>query len=396
VPGQKGQLTQVLFLKSLPKPGHIHTSVYCFDRLPADVFCHVELSLVTFPFCTPKMPSRLITVIGSLNMDIVTVIDEVPDPGESITAVDPLLVCPGGKGANQAMAAFRLSRSNPAAPVMAKFKDSSTHSRIEVCMIGRVGDDAYGTEILKGFEAARLSTDGIEWVAGLHTGVAVILVESGSGESRVMLHPGANHSLRPSDFLTLHGLIKRDGQLLRKPDLLVLQLELHRDTVEQILETAGKEGVEVVLNAAPATSLMPKALKAVTHLIVNETEAAILMGEDATSLDTMTHCWGKLIKLCLNGGVKNLVVTLGPNGAYYWTKETGGDFWTIKESVHVVDTTTAGDTFVGAYAVEVLNAKDDEHWDIEKAVQRACKAATRCVTKKGTQNSIPWKNELYV
>lgn len=342
------------------------------------------------------MPSRLITVIGSLNMDIITVIDYVPDPGESVTAAESLLVCPGGKGANQAMAAFRLSRNNPNAPSMAKYKDSSTHSRIEVCMIGRVGKDPYGEDILKGFRDVKLRTDGIEEMEGLHTGVAVILVESGSGESRVMLHPGANHSYKPSDFSTLNGLIKVDGESLRKPDLLVLQLELPYETVEQILITAGREGVEVVLNAAPARSLMPKAMRAVTHLIVNETEAAILMGEDIESLDTLTHCWSKLMNICQENGITNLVVTLGRNGAYYWSKETGDGFWTIEEPVHVVDTTTAGDTFVGAYAVEVLNAKEDGHWDIEKAVRRACKAATRCVTKKGTQNSIPWKNELYV
>lgn len=337
------------------------------------------------------MSPQLITVIGSLNMDIITILKRMPDPGESVTAAEPLIVCTGGKGANQAMAAFRLSRDNPKGELMARYKDSRTFSRIEVSMVGHIGDDDYGVQILKGFDDAGLSTDRVNKMPGLHTGVAVILVESKTGESRVMLHPGANHSLMPSEFLTLRGLT--NGDPLRLPDLLILQLEIPRNTVEQILETASKEGVEVVLNAAPAMSLMPKAWRGVTHLIVNETEGAILMGKDIESIDNLTQCWAELVELCQRRGVKNLVVTLGAKGAYYWNQETGGDICQA-ERVLVVDTTTAGDTFAGAYAVEVINAKEEGHWDIGKAVRRACKAATRSVTKKGTQKSIPWRDEV--
>lgn len=327
-------------------------------------------------------------------MDIITVVRRMPDPGESITAIEPLLVCPGGKGANQAMAAFRLSRDNPAGELMAGYEDSSAFSNIEVFMIGHVGDDAYGAEILEGFREAHLRTDGVKEMAGLRSGVAVILVESKTGESRVMVHPEANHSLMPSEFITLRGLAEiGNGGQPRLPDLLVLQLEIPRDTAEQILETASKEGVEVVLNAAPAISLMPRAWKGVTHLIVNETEGAILMGRDVNTIKDLTQCWGELVRLCLHRGVKNLVVTLGAKGAYYWNHETSGGIHQA-ERVTVVDTTTAGDTFVGAYAVEIINAKEEGSWDIAKAVRRACKAATRCVTKKGTQKSIPWRDEL--
>jgi ribokinase len=342
------------------------------------------------------MPPQLITVIGSLNMDIITIIDRMPDGGESLTAAEPLITCPGGKGANQAMAAFRLSRDNPNGHVMARYKDSRAYSRIEVRMIGRVGDDDYGTQLLDAFHVAGLSADSVQKVHGLRTGVAVILVESGTGESRVLLHPEANHSLRPSEFMTLQSLLGNPGAgPLRKPDLLVLQLEIPRDTVEQILETAKREDVEVVLNAAPAISLMPKAWKGVTHLIVNETEGAILLGRDIESIDNLTKDWAELTELCLRRGVKNVVVTLGAKGAYYWNQESGGDFCQA-DRVEVVDTTTAGDTFVGAYAVEVLNAKEEGHWDIGKAVRRACKAATRTVMKKGTQNSIPWRDEVLI
>lgn len=340
------------------------------------------------------MSPQLITVIGSLNMDIITTLKRMPDPGESITAVGPLMFCPGGKGANQAMAAFRLSRDNPDGELMSKYKDGRSFSRIEVCMVGRVGDDDNGAHVLRGFIEAGLRVDGVKKMQGWRTGVAVILVESKTGESRVMLHPEANHSFMPSEFLTLRGLTRTsNGELLRLPDLLVLQLEIPRATVEQILKTAREEGVEVVLNAAPAMSLMPEAWRGVTHLIVNETEGAILMGKSIESIDNLTRDWAPLIELCLHRGVKNLVVTLGAKGAYCWNQETGEDFCQA-ERVNVVDATTAGDTFVGAYAVEVISAKEEGHWDIGRAVRRACKAATRTVTKKGTQMSIPWRDEV--
>jgi ribokinase len=352
-------------------------------------------SLVGFSFqATDIMPPRLISVIGSLNMDIITVLSRMPDPGESLNASEALMSCPGGKGANQAMAAYRLSRNNPAGSIMARYNDKHAWSEIEVRMIGCIGHDDYGSQILAAFDKVGLSTDGIRRVEGI-TGVAVILVESGTGESRVMLHPGANHSLRPFNFTTLRSLTgSPEDKPVRKPDLLVLQLEIARDTVYRILETAKKEGVEVLLNAAPAFALLKPAWQGVTHLIVNETEGAILLGKDLDDIKDLQKNWGEFTDEFLRRGVKNVVVTLGAKGAYFSNQPGKGGFC-LAEKVNVVDTTTAGDTFVGTYAVEVVSARNQKRpWNIENAVSQACKAATRTVMKKGTQDSIPWMDEV--
>jgi ribokinase len=343
----------------------------------------------------PKMSPRLISVIGSLNMDIITYLDHMPDPGESLTAIKPLMSCPGGKGSNQAMAAHRLSRNNPASPMMMKFKDGNAWSQVEVHMIGRIGHDDYGKQIIAGMKRAGLSSTGVKPVENLATGVAVILVEHGTGESRVLLHPGANHSLRPSEFKTLQSLTGgRIGEPIRKPDLLVLQLEIPRDTVEKILETARREKVEVLLNAAPATNLLDPAWEAVTHLVVNETEGAALLGKNIGQIEELMKNWGEFTDEFLDRGVKNVVVTLGGKGAYYSSAKGKGGLCQAKK-VEVVDTTTAGDTFVGAYAVQVVSALErGGGWEIDKAVQWSCDAATCAVKVTGTQESIPWMDEV--
>lgn len=354
-----------------------------------------SLTGISFQLMIVKMSPRLISVIGSLNMDIITVLSRMPDPGESLTASSPLISCPGGKGANQAMAAYRLSRDNPAGKIMAKYKNKHTWSEVEVQMIGCIGHDDYGMQILAAFDKDGLRTDGIRRVEKHATGVAIILVEAGTGESRVLLHPGANHVLRPSDFSSLRSLSAgSESEALRKPDLLVLQLEIPRDTVERILEVAKKEGVEVVLNAAPALVLLKPMWQAVTHLIVNETEGAILLGKNLEEIEDLEKNWSEFTDEFLRRGVKNVVVTLGAKGAYFSNEPGKGDF-VLAKTVDVVDTTTAGDTFVGAYAVEVVSAQNqDGRWDIGKAVRQACKAATCTVMKKGTQESIPWRDEI--
>ena len=330
-------------------------------------------------------------------MDIITVLPRMPYKGESLTAVEPLVSCSGGKGANQAMAAYRLSRDNPAGADMAGYDDGNTWSEIEVLMVGCIGCDDYGKQILAAFDKVGLSTRAVKSVNTHHTGVAVILVESGTGESRVLLHPGANHALRPPNFTTLRSLTgSLEGEPLRKPDLLVLQLEIPRNTVEKIIETAKRESVEVLLNAAPALILLKASWQGVTHLIVNETEGAILHGKEMNDITGLGKNWSEFTNEFLRRGVKNVVVTLGAKGAYFSNKLDKGGFC-LAQKVDVVDTTTAGDTFVGAYAVEVVTAKNrDDHWDIEKAVRRACRAATCTVMKKGTQDSIPWRDEVII
>lgn len=211
------------------------------------------------------MATKRIAVIGSLNADLVTITPRIPIGGETLTA-SSFSTGPGGKGANQAVACSRLSRPNPYS------KSATTSDIIEVRMVGAVGKDEFGPMLLKSMEESCIDTDSINVVEGTPTGVAVIIVEEGSGENRIMLNPGANYSLRPEDFLHSKDL----GSPL--PDLIVLQLEIPLNTVLQILKTSKEAGIDVLLNPAPAVKLPEEVYSAVTHLIVNESEAAILSG----------------------------------------------------------------------------------------------------------------------
>jgi ribokinase len=314
---------------------------------------------------------RTITVIGSLNTDLVTVTPRIPSGGETLTATS-FSTGFGGKGANQATGCVRTSRPNtrqaPDDPI--------------VKMVGAVGEDEFGPPLVASMKADSIDTSGIRVVKGQTTGVAVILVEEGTGENRIMLNPGANHSLRPDDFLTPESL----GSPL--PDLIIMQLEIPLETVLQILETAKKADVAVLLNPAPALKLPKEVYTAITHLIVNESELAILSGIKKEDVGTEGFELETLAEDFFNAGLKNFVVTLGSKGAWY--RSASGEMGLVQAEkvAKVVDTTAAGDTFVGAYAMMVVK-KQGNSVD-EKIVQVACKYAGKTVEKKGAQSAIPW------
>ena len=314
---------------------------------------------------------KIITVIGSLNTDLVTVTPRIPSGGETLTATS-FSTGFGGKGANQATGCVRTSRPNA---------QHSPNNPI-VKMVGAVGDDEFGPPLVASMKADGIDTSGIRVVEGQTTGVAVILVEEGTGENRILLNPGANHSLRPEDFLAPESLGSP------RPDLIVMQLEIPLETVLQILETAKKAGVAVLLNPAPAVKLPEDVYPAVTHLIVNESELAILsdvkeedVGEEGFELDTLADKFFK-------AGLENFVVTLGAKGAFYRTASGEKGLVQADKVSRVVDTTAAGDTFVGAYAMMVVK-KQFASVD-ENIVKVACKFAGKTVEKKGAQSAIPW------
>ncbi|RFU35266.1 hypothetical protein B7463_g1058, partial [Scytalidium lignicola] len=326
--------------------------------------------------------ARTIAIIGSLNTDLVTLTPRVPSGGETLTATS-FSTGPGGKGANQAVACARLSRPNP--------QSSSKHvpSDITVKMVGAVGDDEFGPAMISSLNNSSVDTSGVRTVKGISSGVAVIIVEENSGENRILLSTGANHSLQPSDFLTADSL----GVPL--PDLIVLQLEIPLKTVLQIISTAKKAEVEVLLNPAPAVELPLEVFNGLTHLIVNETEAAILTGRALKEVEAEGFDWGSVTDEFLRYGVKNVVVTLGGKGSYF-SNATGLGMKAEAAKVNkVVDTTAAGDTFVGVYAVEVVRGKGKaEGFDIKAAVSQASRASGKTVEKQGAQSSIPWANEV--
>lgn len=315
-------------------------------------------------------PKPTIAVIGSINIDLVTYTPRVPVGGETLTA-HGFSVGLGGKGANQAVACAKVSRT----------KTDVADGTVDVKMVGAVGDDTYGGVITNGLRDVGIDTGDIYVREGEKTGASVIVVESESGENRIMFCPQANATMRPEAFV--------DNLPRPLPDLLVLQMEIPLETVTQILMTAKKLGVSVLLNPAPALELEEKYYPCVTHLVLNESEAAILSGCNEDDLESQDGR-AKVAKIFHDRGVEYVLITLGSRGVYYSVSEKGGGH-VPAEKVTAVDTTAAGDTFVGVYAVEAVKG---EGFKIEEAVRLANKAASKTVLKRGAQESIPWRDEL--
>jgi ribokinase len=248
---------------------------------------------------------KIITVIGSLNIDLVTTTNQLPRGGETLKA-ESFSTGSGGKGANQAVACARLSRSKPGSKA-----GDGLQSDIIVKMIGAVGDDEFGPKLIDGMKADGIDTSGIKVVSGVSTGVAVIIVETiEKGENRIMLAPGANDTLKPQDFMTKESL----GTPL--PDLIILQFEIPFDTVMQILKIAKEAGVAVLLNPAPAYPIVESTYGSISHLIVNETEAITLSRKTAVDLE-FAGGFDFALSEFIKWGAENVVITLGSKGATF-------------------------------------------------------------------------------
>jgi len=331
------------------------------------------------------MDKSRILVIGSLNVDIIMRTSRLPRPGETITATSSDMGF-GGKGANQAIACARALRPSSV----------SLHTQpltIDVGMIGAVGSDANSLEYIKAVAANGVNVDGIKVHQGRVSGTAVVIVSEATGENHIIVTPGANALVKAEMFTDLPPPV---------PDLVILQLEIPLETVLQVMSAARKLGIDVLLNPAPAPARLLQGhgdvLKGLAHLVMNETEASILSGEiiggegplEEESLDRVFEKFEAL-------GVRNTIVTLGARGVCY---STGGGYLTWMKAVkvkEVVDTTAAGDTFVGYYAVEVVRGRREklaEDLVIRTAVLRANRAASRTVQKAGASSSIPWMDEV--
>ncbi|KAG9244521.1 ribokinase-like protein [Calycina marina] len=321
-------------------------------------------------------PLKIVKIIGSINKDLVYVVPHMPAGGETLTATR-LEITSGGKGANQAVAAGRLSRHESGT-----VKDYTPD--VNVYMTGAVGID--GKEMIADLALQGLLTDGIKIDAAQPTGTAMILLEEKTGENRIVLAPGANHTLLPTHFLRAQDL----GTPL--PSLIVLQLEIPLPTVMQILRTAAAAGVDVLLNPAPAIALPEEAYAGITHLILNETEAAILTNRSLGEVEAEKFDWSTVTSEFLAKGVRNVVVTLGAKGAYYASTSSSGHIQGEKVT-KVVDTTAAGDTFVGAAALKLV--RKGEGGVLEKEdVLICCRAAGVTVQRFGAIPSIPWGGEV--
>ena len=378
----------------------------------------------------------LIRVVGSLNVDMVSVTPRFPDPGETITA-SSYFTSAGGKGANQAVACGRLSRTQPGTSAPSK----STPVTVE--MVGAVGAlDGHFDSLLKPtLEKSGVDTSRVQVIKDAYTGVAVIIVDTGAGgENRILFSPGANYQgMQPTTEVL--GL----GLAAPVPDVIVMQGEIPVDTVIGTLReiaaykkknrAEGKRGIEagpdVMFNPAPAPpgGLPEDAYLAVDHFIMNETEAELMTPPteqlvkavpDAESLDGKEKVARYFHKL----GVTYVLITLGSKGVWYSATDAGSsgpadgvnrftnEIPAAKVS-KVLDTTAAGDTFVGAYAVEVARWREQRRVDgkaglditteekaeryqkvMDRAMQLSARAAARCVERQGAMGSIPWEGEI--
>jgi ribokinase len=295
-----------------------------------------------------------IVVLGSLNMDLVIRSPRIPRPGETILGGE-LHTVPGGKGANQAVAAARLGA--------------------QVSMIGRVGQDAFAAPLLE-----NLVADGIDHAFVLQdgeaaTGVALIVVDD-NGENSIVVSSGANMQLFPADAEAAESAIAA-------ADLLILQLEVPLETVIRSAELARIHGVKVVLNPAPAQPLPAELLSMVDVLVPNESEAALLTG---LPTGTQTEV-AKAVEALLGSGVGTVILTLGERGALPARK---GEMQVVPAfDVEPVDTTAAGDAFVAGLAVALAEGRD-----LYEAVRWGNAAGGLAATKLGAQTSLPTRQAL--
>jgi ribokinase len=295
-----------------------------------------------------------ILVIGSSNTDMVIKTDKMPSPGETILG-GMFLMNPGGKGANQAVAAARLGG--------------------KVTLITKRGNDLFGNQAVGLLMREGIDTQYVVKDLNLPSGVALIIVDA-AGENSIVVAPGANGNLWPED-------IPERVFNSEKCKILLLQLEIPIPTVEFSAKTASDKGIKVILNPAPAQQL-PDSLLACTWLITpNETEAEILTGIHINNISSAEDAANALMKK----GVRNVIITMGASGAYVRSDEYTGIIEGIK--VNAVDTTAAGDVFNGALAVCL-----SEENGLKNAVEFANRAAAISVTRLGAQASAPYRNEL--
>ncbi|MDN3556469.1 ribokinase [Halomonas maura] len=314
--------------------------------------------MTTAPIASPRDATSAAhadaVVVGSLNMDLVVRTPRHPRPGETLLGRG-LTATPGGKGANQAVALARLGAST--------------------AMVGRVGDDAYGQALLANLDRENIRRRGVQTSADTTTGTAMIQVDDASQNSIVVI-PGSNAALTPADVASV-------DDLLRQARLVVCQLEVPLPTVRDALARARRHGATTLLNAAPAMTLPRDLLALVDWLVVNESEAAALSGQPVGHPDEAAQA----IRRLRQSGCRQILVTLGAQGVV--AGDDDGLHHYPASAVTAIDTTAAGDTFVGGFAAALLRGEA-----VAAAILEGQAAAALAVTRAGAQASIPHRHEL--
>ncbi|MFC4213062.1 ribokinase [Pedobacter lithocola] len=295
-----------------------------------------------------------ILVVGSSNTDMVIKAGHLPSAGETILG-GVFFMNPGGKGANQAVAAARLGG--------------------KITFICKTGNDIFGKQSVQLFEEEGINTSYLLSDPKNPSGVALITVDD-DAENCIVVASGANATLSPND-------LQKTQEVIGNAGIVLMQLEIPLETVEYVAEKAINAGAKVILNPAPACKLPDSLLKKLFIITPNQTEAEMLTEIKVIDIDTAKQA----AKIIQAKGVENVIITLGQNGALVLTEDV---FTHVKaHKVNAVDTTAAGDVFNGALTVALA-----ENLDLIAATEFACKAAAIAVTRLGAQSSAPYRNEI--
>jgi ribokinase len=296
-----------------------------------------------------------IAVIGSNMVDLITYIDKMPKEGETLEAPDFKIGC-GGKGANQAVAAAKMGS--------------------KVMMVTKIGDDLFADNTMENLESYGIDTEFTSKVHGTSSGVAPIFVDRES-RNRILIIKGANQYLLPED-------VDSAAEKLKKCSLIVLQLEIPHQTIYRAIEFGNEHRIPVILNPAPASKDLDfDYVGKCDYFIPNESELELLTGMPVESKEQIVAAAFTLI----DKGVKNVIVTMGNRGVIWVMKEK---FYSVDSyKVDAIDTTGAGDAFIGCFAHFLV-----QHGDVLHALKLATAFAALSVTKQGTQSSYPSVEEL--
>jgi len=306
---------------------------------------------------TASLPLKLprVLVVGSINMDLVVRSEHLPAPGETLIG-HGLSEIPGGKGANQAVAAARLGAA--------------------VSLIGRLGDDGFGDTLRNTLAAEGVEIDGVLNTPDCCSGVAMIGVED-SGQNCITVVPGANDQLTPED-------VEEQAEEFDRADVLLLQLEVPMETVLTAIRLADMNNLLTILDPAPAILNCPSGLLNVDVVCPNETEAALLSGIEITTTGTAHRAAQKLHQL----GARQVLITLGNRGVVY--RDASGSSGHVEPfSVTAIDTTAAGDAFAAAVGLRLA-----EGASLQDSARFACAAGAIAASRKGAQPGMPSRAEV--
>ncbi len=289
-----------------------------------------------------------IAVVGSANIDLTTFTNQFPKPGETIFGQRFDLGF-GGKGANQAVAA-RLCGA-------------------DVFMVARVGSDLFGPATIENFRKQGIDVTHVKQIDGLSSGVAPIFVEP-NGQNRILVVKGANDALKPAD-------VDAAAEMLKAVDCIVLQFEIPLETVYYTIQFARRHGMRCILNPAPAQPVDLKALQDLDYFVPNESEAESITRQSVKNVEDARKCAEKLVA----GGIRRVIITLGANGSFL--AGTDGSEHMPPYAVNSVDSSGAGDAFIGSFAVFLAEGAPEK-----EAVRRANLYAALSTTGVGTQKSF--------